>query len=105
MFETETVGPCLVRKLKWRDHGPPGPPSGYAPILIDLFKSLGNVKSMHHWNLKNEKSVYFILSQKRKNLLETIMSLVRYKYSFDQNRYFIVPQNAMLYVETKQMFG
>ena len=83
MFETETVGTCLVRKLKWRDHGPPGPPNGYAPILMDLFKSLGNVKSMHHWNLKNEKSVYFILSQKRKNLLETIMSLVCYKYSFD----------------------
>ena len=22
MFETETVGPCLVRKLKWEGHGP-----------------------------------------------------------------------------------
>ena len=29
MFETETVGSYLVRKLKW-GHGPPAPPpSGY----------------------------------------------------------------------------
>ena len=35
MFETETVGPCLVWKLKWGGgHGPPAPPSGYAPKII-----------------------------------------------------------------------
>ena len=33
MFETETVAPCLVRKLKWERHGSPGPSSGYAPGL------------------------------------------------------------------------
>ena len=43
MFETETVGPCLVQKLKWRGGGvgwggrgewPPcfPSPSGYAPV-------------------------------------------------------------------------
>ena len=32
MFETETVGPCLVQKLKWGDHGPLGPSSGYALV-------------------------------------------------------------------------
>ena len=34
MSETETVGPCLVQKLKWeggRGYGPPGPSSGYTP--------------------------------------------------------------------------
>ena len=33
MFETETVGPFLVQKLSWGGHGPPGPPSGYAPVV------------------------------------------------------------------------
>ena len=34
MFETETVGPIFVRKLKWVGrHGLPGPLSGYAPVL------------------------------------------------------------------------
>ena len=38
MFQTETSGRCLVRKLKWGEgeggggHGPPGPPSGYTPV-------------------------------------------------------------------------
>lgn len=35
MFETGTFGPCLVRRLKWREggHGPPTRlPSGYAPV-------------------------------------------------------------------------
>ena len=32
MFETETVGLCLVQKLKWGwSHDPPGPASGYVP--------------------------------------------------------------------------
>ena len=36
MFETETVEPCLVRKLKWREGvggawRPSRPPSGHAP--------------------------------------------------------------------------
>ena len=30
MIETETVGPCLLLKLKWRGHGPSAPPSSYA---------------------------------------------------------------------------
>ena len=37
MFETETVGPCLVRNLKWgggtRPPWPPLHPSGYAPDI------------------------------------------------------------------------
>ena len=33
MSETETFGPCLVRKLKW-GHGRPGPPSCYAHIFV-----------------------------------------------------------------------
>ena len=32
MFETETVGPGLVRKLKWKLPWPPGPFSGHAPV-------------------------------------------------------------------------
>ena len=36
MFETETVGPCLVWKLKWGGGGdwPPWPPRGYAPDIV-----------------------------------------------------------------------
>ena len=37
MFETETVGPCLVRKLKWGGHWLPGSPSGYAPVYIYIY--------------------------------------------------------------------
>ena len=33
MFETETFGLCLVRKLRGGGHGPLGHPSGYAPAL------------------------------------------------------------------------
>ena len=36
MFETETVGPCLVQKLNWGGHDPPAPslpPSGYASVI------------------------------------------------------------------------
>ena len=33
MFEIETFGSCLVWKLRWRWHGPPGSPSGYAPVI------------------------------------------------------------------------
>ena len=36
MFETGIFGPCLVWKLNWGCHGPPGPPSGYAPANADL---------------------------------------------------------------------
>ena len=36
MFETETVGPFLVRKLKWGGHGLRGSPSGYAPVSVLL---------------------------------------------------------------------
>ena len=40
MFETETVGLCLVQKLKWGGHGPrtqpPHPPSVYAPAIIEI---------------------------------------------------------------------
>ena len=32
MFETETVGPCLVRKLKWGEGGGRG---GMAPLALD----------------------------------------------------------------------
>ena len=39
MFETETVGPCLVRNLKYGGHGPPGPHSGYAPESSSGFNS------------------------------------------------------------------
>ena len=36
-FETVTVGPGLVRKLKWGGgHGPPGTPSGYAPVDMSM---------------------------------------------------------------------
>ena len=31
MLKTETVGPCLLRKLKWSAHGPSAPPISYAP--------------------------------------------------------------------------
>ena len=37
MFEAETVGPCLVRKLKWdgEGHGPPShPPQWLQPWLV-----------------------------------------------------------------------
>ena len=34
VFETETVGPCLVRKLKLGGHGPPGP---LPPVATRLF--------------------------------------------------------------------
>ena len=39
MFETESVGPFSVRKLKWRGGPwPPWPPSGYAPAaFVSLF--------------------------------------------------------------------
>ena len=43
MFETETVGPGLVQKLKWGGrggHGFPAPcpsPSGYAPAAVTKF--------------------------------------------------------------------
>ena len=35
MFEIETVGPCLVWKLKWwwGGHGPPDLPSGYTSAV------------------------------------------------------------------------
>ena len=35
VFETETVGPCLVAKFKWEvwAQGPPGRLSGYAPCI------------------------------------------------------------------------
>ena len=44
MFETETVGPCLVRKLKWGvavggDHGPTGPLVATL-VICDLIFSL-----------------------------------------------------------------
>ena len=32
MFETETVAPCLVQKLKWGAMTPL-PPSGYTPVI------------------------------------------------------------------------
>ena len=37
MFETETVGPCLVQKLKWwwGGHGLPDSPSGYASVIYE----------------------------------------------------------------------
>ena len=34
MFETETVGPCVVQKLKW-GHGLLAP-SGYTPALMKM---------------------------------------------------------------------
>ena len=34
MFETETVGPYLLRKLKWGEPWTPGPFSGDAPVYI-----------------------------------------------------------------------
>ena len=36
MFETETVGPCLIRKLKWegREAWPPGSPD--PPVATTL---------------------------------------------------------------------
>ena len=40
MFETKTVGPCLVQKLKCGGHGPPGHPGGYVPA--NVFKNQGN---------------------------------------------------------------
>ena len=39
MFETETVGPCLVQKLKWEGHGLPGSPSGYTPAVREKMTS------------------------------------------------------------------
>ena len=38
MFETETVGPFLVQKLKWGGHGPPATPP--PPILGDYAPEL-----------------------------------------------------------------
>ena len=43
MFETETFGPCLVRKLKWGAHGPSDPP----PVATSMIYAelAGNVKT------------------------------------------------------------
>ena len=52
MFETETIGPFLIRKLKWGAGGH-GPPSGYAPasIFTTLVYSEGYIlKSKHIQN-------------------------------------------------------
>ena len=45
MFETETVGPCLVQKLKWGGHGPP------APQMATPLKSLTLLMSLKTWFL------------------------------------------------------
>ena len=59
MFEFETVGPFLVRELKWEGHGPPVPPSGYAPapeVLLGngflKIYSKRNVDILHRANLQ-----------------------------------------------------
>ena len=51
MFETETVGPCLVRKLKWWSHSPPpATPSAYAPgVTSASLRSDGNFEFFIHW--------------------------------------------------------
>ena len=37
MFETETVGPCLIRKLKWgMGEHPPWPPQWLRPRILDI---------------------------------------------------------------------
>ena len=41
MFETETVGPCLVWKLKWGGGPwPSWPPSSYAPGSSDFINKI-----------------------------------------------------------------
>ena len=40
MFEIETVGPFLVRKLTWGNAPPPWPPSGYAPEICKAICNL-----------------------------------------------------------------
>ena len=39
MFETETVGPCLLRKLKWEGYAPLPPASPVAPPLLQDTKA------------------------------------------------------------------
>ena len=51
MFETETVGSYLVRKLKW-GHGPPAPPpSGYTSEKEEEKEGMISVKWAAHLNL------------------------------------------------------
>ena len=61
MFETETLGPFLVRKLKWEAMPPPGPPSGYAPewnINIRVRKSWYKWSNLIISNQDNRNSFY-----------------------------------------------
>ena len=49
MFETETVRPCLVQKLKWGGGGgawPPGPPVAMPLVIIlDALNTMSKIVS------------------------------------------------------------
>ena len=60
MFETETIGPFLIRKLKWGGGGGGGhvSPSGYAPVSIfitlvyfevEVYSELCQTSRMEHF--------------------------------------------------------
>ena len=66
MFETETVGPFLVRKLKWEAMVSPDPPIGYAPesnINIRVRKSWYKWSNLIISNQDNRNSfcTYYVL--------------------------------------------
>ena len=46
MFETETVRPCLVQKLKWGGAWPPGPPVAMPLVIIlDALNTMSKIVS------------------------------------------------------------
>ena len=61
MLETETLGPCLVLKLKREPHGPPWPHNDYAPVMksilnIVLWKYISDGNCYYFTLLVNENS-------------------------------------------------
>ena len=50
MFETETLEPCLVWKLKWGwpwPLAPPPLPNGYAPVLNEIIGVIGHENTIY----------------------------------------------------------
>ena len=101
MLETETVGPCLVQKFKWRVHSRPGPRSGYAPgygqilLIVDslqlksyfkIFKGLiikMLVMTSHVYNTSN-------------NPLSTIKEYVSSDVNFEASESSVISETANL---------
>ena len=82
MFETETLGPCLVWKLKWGwpwPLAPPPLPNGYAPVLNEIIGVIGHENTIYckankSWdeiidgNTEYSKRWRFKITEKEKNL-------------------------------------